>query len=249
MLNAIVVGAAGKMGKLIIKNILATKDIKLVGAIEAPKCKFLNKDAGIAAGTKQCNILISDKLKPFLSIADIIIDFSTGPLIDTAKIAVKNNVAIVIGTTGLKTKDKQILLKLSKNGGKIVLSSNMSIGANILFSITKFIAETLKNNYDAEIIELHHNEKKDAPSGTAKRLAEIISAVKKTSKIETHSLRIGDVVGEHTVIFATNGERIELTHKVSSRETFAIGAIQAARFLQHAKPGLYDMQDILGIKL
>ena len=156
---------------------------------------------------------------------------------------------------------------MAEKGARIVFAPNMSIGVNLLFHLCRQVAAILDEDYDIEVVEMHHNQKKDAPSGTAVRLAEIlceargldynndvrhgregITGARTKHEIGMHALRGGDVVGDHTVIFATTGERIELTHKASSRDTFARGALRAVRFLADAKPGLYDMQDVLKLK-
>ena len=173
----------------------------------------------------------------------------------------------MIGTTGLDAEQKATLAELAQKGARIVFSPNMSVGVNLLFALCDKAARLRGDDYDIEVVEMHHNQKKDAPSGTAARLGEILAKARGLSyekdvahgrvglpgarpknEIGMHSLRGGDVVGDHTVIFATSGERIELTHKASSRETFAKGAIRAVRFLADARPGLYDMQDVLHLK-
>jgi 4-hydroxy-tetrahydrodipicolinate reductase len=266
MIKVIVAGAAGRMGKLLVKNILEADDMSLIGATEIEKSPYIGKDAGITAGTANSNVSITPKLSPLLSGADILIDFSTGNVVESAELAINTGLGVVIGTTALSSEEKQKLKKLALSGGKIVFAPNMSIGVNLLFSLVEKVAKTLNENYEIEIVEMHHNQKKDAPSGTAAKLVEIAAEARKLNfdknicygrngitgarpkqEIGVHALRGGDVVGEHTVIFATNGERVELTHKASSRETFALGALEAARFLQKVGPGLYTMQDVLGL--
>ena len=265
MIKVIVAGAAGRMGKLLVKNILETNDMTLIGATEFDKSPHMGKDAGVSAGTSAANIYITPALPPLLKDADVLIDFSTGNITENAKLAITAGLGVVIGTTALSPEEKQKLEKLAVNG-KIVFAPNMSIGVNLLFSLVEKVAKTLNENYEIEIVEMHHNQKKDAPSGTAAKLVEIaaearnlnldkdicygrngITGTRPKHEIGVHALRGGDVVGEHTVIFAANGERVELTHKASSRETFALGALEAARFLQKAGPGLYTMQDVLGL--
>lgn len=266
MINVIISGAAGKMGKFLIKNVLDAKDMTLVGATEHLKSPFIGKDAGVVAGVEPSKITITSALHPLLINADVVIDFSTGPVVENAKAAVKAGVGVVIGTTALTNEQKHKLRELSELSGKIVFAPNMSIGVNLLFALVEKTAKTLNEDYEIEIVEMHHNQKKDAPSGTAAKLVEIaaqarnldltkdicygrngITGARPQHEIGVHAVRGGDVVGDHTVIFATNGERIELTHKASNRETFAIGALKAARFLQKAKPGLYSMRDVLGL--
>jgi 4-hydroxy-tetrahydrodipicolinate reductase len=195
--------------------------------------------------------------------ADVLIDFSSAAAAEAiCDAAMKSSTALVIGTTGHSAKDKQAIEAAARKI-PVVFASNFSIGVNALFSLTEQAAKTLGENFDLEIVETHHRMKKDAPSGTAKTLAEILQRVRQTknlrygregmigerekSEIGIHSVRGGDVVGDHTVIFAGQGERVELTHRASSRETFARGALRAARWVIGKPPGLYDMRDVLGI--
>jgi 4-hydroxy-tetrahydrodipicolinate reductase len=208
-----------------------------------------------------------DDLGGLVTGADVIIDFSShSATAAIAALCAKHRKALVIGTTGHSTEDRA---HISQLGSQIpmVLSSNFSTGVNALFWLTRKAAEILGPSFDLEIIEMHHRHKRDAPSGTARSLAEILAQVRQQqtesslrhgregivgertlSEIGMHSVRGGDVVGDHTVIFAGAGERIELTHKASSRETFANGALRAAHWVVNQKPGLYDMQDVLGLK-
>jgi 4-hydroxy-tetrahydrodipicolinate reductase len=208
-----------------------------------------------------------DELAPLLGAADVVIDFSSHSA--TAAIAgqcAQHAKAIVIGTTGHSAEDRSHITSLSSRI-PMVLSSNFSTGVNTLFWLTKKAAEILGPAFDLEILEMHHRQKKDAPSGTARTLAELLAQVRQqqlekvllhgregivgertNTEIGMHSIRGGDVVGDHTVIFAGAGERVELTHKASSRETFANGALRAAAWVVRQKPGLYDMQDVLGLK-
>jgi 4-hydroxy-tetrahydrodipicolinate reductase len=265
MIRVAVAGAAGRMGKRIIANILESSDMRLTGAVEIPQCPSVGMDAGLSAGAAQCGVKIVSSLADAIKDADAVIDFSTGPVTENAKLAVSKGIAVVIGTTALGEAGKKELKGLADEGGRIVAASNMSVGVNLLFNISKKVAEILGEDFDIEIVEMHHNQKKDAPSGTAVRLAEILTAARQLpssavkhgregmtgarpkKEIGMHALRGGDVVGDHTVIFAAGGERVELTHKASSRDTFAKGALRAVRFLKNARPGLYDMQDVLGL--
>jgi 4-hydroxy-tetrahydrodipicolinate reductase len=267
MIKTIVVGAAGRMGRRLVANILEADGMSLAGAVEYSASPDLDKDAGTLAGCSECGVKITADIAPLLENADAIIDFSTGTVIENAKAAVEKNCAVVIGTTALNDEQKAELKNLGENGGRIVFAPNMSVGVNLLFHVSKLVTEILGEDYDIEIVEMHHNQKKDAPSGTAVRLAEVIAKARELSyendvkhgregmvgarqknEIGMHAVRGGDVVGDHTVIFATGGERVELTHKASSRDTFAKGALRAAKFLQKANPGLYDMQDVLNLK-
>lgn len=267
MIRVTVIGAAGRMGRRLVANICEAEDMELSGAVEYSSSPFLGHDAGEVAGCGKCNINISANINDFLFVTDAIIDFSTGPVIDNVTAAVREGCSAVIGTTALGDEGKIALRNLADAGGRIVFASNMSVGVNLLFHLSKMVAGILDDDYDIEIVEMHHNQKKDAPSGTAVTLAEKVAEARGLScaddvvhgrkgivgartkkEIGMHAVRGGDVVGDHTVIFATQGERIELTHKASSRDTFAKGALRAVRFLADKAPGLYDMQDVLNLK-
>ena len=264
MINIVVIGAAGRMGRLIIKNILVSSDLKLVGAVEAKQSPLLGADAAILAGALPCGIKLTDDLQKALNEADVVIDFSTGDVVDNARESARHGAGIVIGSTSLSEQQKQELKNLVNAGAKIVCTPNMSVGVNMLFRIAGDVAKILGDSYDIELVELHHNQKKDAPSGTAMKLVEILANARNmdvnkdvcygrkgiigerpSKQIGVHAIRCGDIVGEHTIIFSTNGERIELTHKATTRETFALGALRAAKYVKDAKPGYYDMQDVL----
>ena len=192
-------------------------------------------------------IKVSDDSDFSFSNGDVLIEF-TAPQATLAHRAQMEKVkkAMVIGTTGFSSAQIEQIKKAAKTI-PIVLSPNMSIGVNILFGIVGEVARQLGNGYDIEIIEAHHHHKKDAPSGTAKKLAEEVASVvcKKTEEIPTHAIRAGDIVGDHTIIYAGAGERIELTHRAQSRDPFALGALRAAKFIVGQPPGLYNMQDVL----
>ena len=210
---------------------------------------------------------LGDDLLPLISEVDVVIDFSFhDATAQFAAVCAEHQKALVIGTTGHGDAEKSQIASL-KSTIPMVWASNYSTGVNTLFWLTRKAAEILGPTFDLEVVEMHHRMKKDAPSGTAATLAEILAAVRKQqlskvirhgrrgivgertpAEIGMHSLRGGDVVGDHTVIFAADGERLELTHKASSRETFAHGALRAAQWVVQQKPGLYDMQDVLGLK-
>ncbi len=267
MIRVVIVGAAGRMGRRLVANVMESNDMTLTGAIEVAGNPLLGQDAGMVAGVGAAGVKITDSLQQALGNADAVINFSLGDVVGDAAIAAKAGSASIIGTTALNDAQKAELKKLADNGARIVFAPNMSVGVNFLFHLIRQAATVLGDDYDIEIVEMHHNQKKDAPSGTAVRLAEIAAEARglsyandvrhgreglvgaRTNKeIGMHAVRGGDVVGDHTVMFATGGERVELTHKASSRDTFAKGALRAVRFLAGAKPGLYDMQDVLGLK-
>jgi len=244
MTKVVITGSKGRMGLALVACAPQHRDIEVVGQIDQ-----------------------GDDLRAVIDRADVVIDFSLHSATATiADLCSKHGKAMVVGTTGHDETEKS---HITNHAARIpmVLSSNYSTGVNTLFWLTRKAAEILGPGYDLEIVEMHHRLKKDAPSGTAKSLAEILAAVRHqqlakvarhgregivgertAEEIGIHSVRGGDVVGDHTVIFATPGERMELTHKASSHETFAHGALRAALWVVRQKPGLYDMQDVLGLK-
>ena len=268
MIRTIITGSAGRMGKALVAAIAANPEFQLAGATEYPASPLIGQDAGTVAGVAALGVPISAALtQEMLANADAIIDFSTGNVLENARAAAKAGLSIVIGTTALTDADKAALRKLSAQGARIVQTFNYSVGVNLLFFLSGKTASLLADDFDMEIIEAHHNQKKDAPSGTAVSLAEVVTSVKgwdydkdvrhgrqgivgarTQHEIGMHSIRGGDIVGDHTVLFAGDGERIELTHRASSRMTFAKGALRAAKWLAGASAGYYDMQDVLGLK-
>jgi len=244
MTNIIINGYRGRMGQAIIARAARMQGVKIVAQTDKENDLVGNPNEG-----------------------DVAIDFSShNATVDLARWCAKNEKALVIGTTGHTDAEASEIRKFAKEI-PMVWASNYSSGVNTLFWLTRKAAEILGPDFDLEVVEMHHRLKKDAPSGTAKTLAEILAGVRKLqldeaarhgrvgivgertqSEIGIHSIRGGDVVGDHTVIFANTGERVELTHKASSRDTFANGALRAALWVVKQKPGLYDMQDVLGLK-
>ena len=268
MTKVIMAGAAGKMGAMIIRLIKADKDMELVGALEDASSPAIGKDIGEVIGISAIGIKTTAELNSIINKADVVIDFSViTATLKTLEIAVKNNKAMVIGTTGFNDVQKKLISEAAKSI-PVVFTPNFSIGVNLLFKLVKEATKVLKDkDFDIEIVEAHHRFKKDAPSGTALKLAQIAAqekgldlkkvmvtgregSVGERSKdtIGVFSMRGGDIVGDHTVFYTTLGERIELTHKAHSRETFAKGALLAAKCLAKTKAGLYDMSDVLNIK-
>src|SRR3989338_938471 len=246
MVRIIISGISGKMGTRIAALASQDKDIEIAGALEASSNPAVGKDIGEFIGIGKMNKKIESDFNKTVSSCDVLIDFtSISATLEHLEIAVKNKKAVVIGTTGFSKEDAEKIKKASEKI-PIVFSPNMSIGANLMFKITEEIARAIGEDYDVEIMEVHHNQKKDAPSGTAKRLGEVVSKIKGKMPI-IHSMRLGNIVGDHTVIFAGKGERIELTHRASSRDAFAKGGLDAAKFLAGKKPGLYTMADVIGI--
>lgn len=269
MIRTVVVGAAGRMGRMLVGQIRADRDLVLAGAVDAPGCPALGQDAGLAAGLGEIGVPIVARLEePLAAGCDAVIDFSTPEnAVAGAALAAAAGAVVVIGATPLTAQHRAALEALARGGARILASPNLSVGVNLLFALCARVAPLLADDYDIEVVEMHHNRKKDAPSGTALRLVEILAQAagrdcardvvhgrhglpgpRPRREIGVHALRGGDVVGDHTVIFAADGERVELTHKASSRETFARGALRAVKFLVGAVPGLYDMQDVLGLR-
>jgi len=244
MLRIVISGISGKMGARIGMLASQDKNLEIAGGLEISSSPAIGKDIGEILGIGKIGKKIESDFDKIASSCDILIEFTGVPsTLKHLEIAVKNKKSMVIGTTGFSADETERIKDASKKI-PIVFSPNMSIGANLMFKITEEIARALGENYEAEIVETHHNQKKDAPSGTAKRLGEIVSKVK--GKIPPiHSVRLGDIVGDHTVVFAGVGERIELTHRAHSRDAFAKGALDAARFLIGKKPGLYAMSDVI----
>ena len=221
--RVLLIGAAGRMGKTVLD--LAGRD----------------REIAIAA---QCDL--GDSIEPAMKNCDVAIDFSQADSIDEICRAVsKHGKSLVIGTTGHSQQQRKTIEETAHSVA-IVLASNFSIGVNVLFWLTQKAAELLGSDFNPEIVETHHKMKKDAPSGTAKTLAAILKAVR-NSEISIQSLREGEIVGEHTVIFKGPGESLELTHRAANREIFALGALRAAKWIVHKTPGLYSMQDVLGL--
>jgi len=247
MIRIVISGISGKMGKRI--GVLASQDkeLEIIGGLEQQGNESIGRDIGEVLGIQKLNKKVEADFNKVIGQCDVLIEFtSPSATLDHLDMAVKNKKAAVIGTTGF-SQDQVSKVKEASSKIPIVFSPNMSIGANLLFRITEDVARSLGNDYEIEIVEAHHSQKKDAPSGTAKRLSEAISKVRgKTPTV--HSIRLGDITGDHTVIFAGKGERIELTHRAHSRDAFAKGALDAARFLIGKKPGLYTMNDVIGVK-
>ncbi|MBS4015757.1 MAG: 4-hydroxy-tetrahydrodipicolinate reductase [Candidatus Latescibacteria bacterium] len=233
MINLIVVGICGKMSGSVVSAIDQEQDMQIVSGIEAVGHPLISQPIG--KGFIQAN------LSSIIKEADVVAEFAIPEItLDNIRIAAKAKKPYIIGTTGLKdlSKIKQYADKIP-----ILISTNFSLGVNVLFNLTQKTAQALKD-FDIEIIEAHHKTKRDAPSGTAKKLAEVISIVGGNNPT-VHSIRAGDIVGEHTVMFTGKGERLELIHHATSRNAFANGVIKAIRFMYKQKPGLYAMQDVL----
>ena len=260
----IITGAAGRMGKRILTLAAEQQAFNLIGAVDYADHPDLGKDIGTLAGIEPVNVELSAN---FPEAADVMIDFSL-PVAADASIdyCVKNNVALVMGTTGLSENQ---LAKLKEASQKIAImqATNMSLGMNLLFATVGKIANSLGDDYDIEIVEAHHRFKKDAPSGSALSLAESVcketgrdypgclthgregkDALRKKGTIGMHAIRAGDIIGQHSVTYSTLGETVTIAHNAHTRDTFAHGAIRAAKWVITQKPGLYNMLDVLGLK-
>ena len=269
MIKAVVTGAAGRMGSRIINVLSASEGIRLSGVIERKGHALLGQDANGPAGIPSGGVLsvITDDLAASLKAGDVLIDFTLPEAsLQHLKACADQGKAIVIGSTGF-TKEQLAEAGTLVQKVPCVLSPNMSVGVNVCFKVLADLAKILGPDFDAEIVEWHHRLKKDAPSGTAVRMGEVvakalgrdyhqaakyhregITGARTNEEIGMQTVRGGDIVGEHTVYFIGMGERIELTHRAHTRDMFARGAVRAAKWVVGKKPGLYDMQDVLGLK-
>jgi 4-hydroxy-tetrahydrodipicolinate reductase len=266
MINVLVTGAAGRMGRQIITLLLQEDGIEVVGATEIDGHPSIGKDVGEIIGTPKIGVLISDNLDNAASRADVVVDFTNpNATLDAASYASSKAKPMVIGTTGFSGEEKIRLEELA-NRFACVISPNMSVGVNVMFEITRNLAELLGNEFDIEVMEAHHRHKKDSPSGTAIRLGEIIAestgrdfdevarferyghvGERGLNEIGIQAIRGGDIIGEHCVWFCGDGERIELIHRATNRDNFARGAIRALRWVIGKPPGVYTMRNVLGL--
>jgi 4-hydroxy-tetrahydrodipicolinate reductase len=267
MIEIIIAGAGGRMGKRLVRAVEASDEAVLGAAFERPGHSLVGEDAGVAAGVGALGVPISESLDSVAGKGRVLIDFTAPEAsVEHLRVAAENGLAAVVGTTGLST---EMLAEIRDICRKIscVLSPNMSVGMNMMFNVVGDLAASLGAGYDMEIVETHHRMKKDSPSGTALRLAEVLaratgrslddSAVyarkglvgaRTDKEIGIQCLRGGDVTGEHTVLFLGNGERLEVTHRAHSRDNFAHGALRAALWVADRPAGLFDMQDVIGLR-
>ncbi len=267
MIKIAVCGAAGRMGGRIITAIKEAEGVELSGALERPGHPMLGMDAGMVAGVGSNHVKISDDINAVVQACDVLIDFTT------PKVSLKNlevcglhKKAIVIGSTGFTPQERELARELDREI-PVVLAPNMSVGVNVCFKILADIAKILGEDFDVEIVEAHHKLKKDAPSGTAVRMGEVVAEAlgrdynkvanyhregicgeRTKEEIGMQTIRGGDIVGEHTVYFIGMGERVELTHRAHTRDMFSRGSVRAAKWVVSQKPGIYDMQDVLGLR-
>jgi 4-hydroxy-tetrahydrodipicolinate reductase len=265
-MRLIVAGAGGRMGRTLIRAIAETDGLTLVGAVESSRSPFLGQDSGVLAGLGENGVAVAADVKARASKADALIDFTTPKAsVVLSALAAQAGIIHVIGTTGL-SQDDEAKLQEAAQSAVIVKSGNMSLGINLLAALAKRVARTLGEEFDIEILEMHHNKKIDAPSGTALLLGRAAAegrdvslsqrsvrvrdgetGARKAGDIGFASLRGGTVVGDHSVIFAGPGERLELSHKAEDRMIFARGALRAALWARGKKPGIYSMVDVLDI--
>jgi 4-hydroxy-tetrahydrodipicolinate reductase len=266
MVKVVVTGAAGRMGREIVRLVHGAEGLVLHGAVERPGLA-VGQDPGLLAGAGTTGLQVVDSLQAALRGAGVLVDFTHFEASAAhAEACAAAGVPIVIGSTGF-TPEARARVVAAARRIPVVLSPNMSVGVNVLFELVRQAASVLGDAYDVEIVELHHKRKKDAPSGTAVRLAEVAAEAlgrdpgqdltyarhgmigeRPAREIGLQTLRGGDVVGEHTVFFCGEGERLELTHRATAREQFARGAVRAARWIAGRPPGLHDMFDVLGLR-
>jgi len=265
ILRIAIAGSAGRMGQTLIEAVLADPALTLAAALEQPGHAALGRDPTLGAG-KTSALRITDDVTAALEASDVLIDFTRpqGSLLHLERCAALGR-AMVIGTTGFSAADQAQISRAAERIA-LVIAPNMAVGVNVVFKLAEMAARALGDGYDVEIVEAHHRHKVDAPSGTALKLGELVAAAlgrdlascavhgrhgdtgeRDPRAIGFHALRGGDMVGEHTVLFAGSGERVEVTVRSSSRMTYALGALRAAKYLRGRAPGRYDMFDVLGL--
>ncbi|MCG6887055.1 MAG: 4-hydroxy-tetrahydrodipicolinate reductase [Proteobacteria bacterium] len=267
MIKVGITGASGRMGRALIEAVNTADNLSVSAAVERPDSAVIGVDAGEMAGIGQLGVTVVDNLSATINEVDVLIDF-TRPEVTLANLGICHQAGkrIIIGTTGFDEAGKLAIATASRDIG-VVFAPNMSVGVNLCFKLLDLAARVLGDDVDIEIIEAHHRHKVDAPSGTALRMGEVVAGAlgrnlrdcavygrqgltgeRDRKAIGFETIRAGDIVGEHTVMFADVGERIEITHKASSRMTFAKGAARAATWIMQQENGLFDMQDVLGLK-
>jgi 4-hydroxy-tetrahydrodipicolinate reductase len=267
MIRVVVTGVAGRMGSSIVKVVRDSDDMELVGATERPGSAHIGLDVGLACRLGAMEIAVEEDLaKALAKGADVVIDFSTPDAsVGHAKLCAEKKIALVVGSTGFTARAREEIAAAAKSI-PILTAPNMSVGVNLMLRLVAEAAQVLGEGFDVEIVEMHHRQKKDSPSGTALRLGEVVASAlgrdpstdlklaragevgaRTDKEIGIQALRGGDIVGEHTVFFIGPGERLEITHRASSRDQFAQGAVRAARYLVGKPAGLYDMKGVLGL--
>ena len=266
-LRIAIAGSSGRMGHMLIEAALKAPDVDLTAALDQAGSGTIGRDAGELVGLPSCGVKVAADVDAALARADCLIDFTRpeGTIAHLAACAARG-VSMVIGTTGLSPEQKHAVREASERVA-VVFAPNMSVGVNLVFKLLDVAARVLGDGYDVEIIEAHHRHKVDAPSGTALRMGEVVAAAlgrdlaqcaiygregtigeRSPATIGFATVRGGDIVGDHTAMFAGTGERVEIVHKAASRMTYALGALRAARFLTGRRSGLFDMQDVLGLR-
>ncbi|MCW9014501.1 MAG: 4-hydroxy-tetrahydrodipicolinate reductase [Gammaproteobacteria bacterium] len=266
MLNIAITGAGGRMGKTLIEACNQSDHCQVTAAFERLDSSLIGADAGELAGIGSIGVAVAGDIDSMVDQFDVMIDFTTvDSTLDHLETCKQNNKKIVIGTTGFSSEQKKIIEDAANNIA-VVFAPNMSVGVNLCLKLLQTAAAIMGDDADIEVIEAHHRHKVDAPSGTALRMGEVVAdtlgrnldecavygregqtGARDPETIGFETIRAGDIVGDHTVMFATEGERVEITHKASSRMTFAKGAVRAAKWLQGKEKGLFDMQDVLGL--
>jgi len=266
VIKAVVAGASGRMGRRLVALLRESGDFHVIGAVERKDHPDLGRDAGEVAGVGPIGVAIVDAIGKALPGAQVLLDF-TAPVaaMSHTEAASQAGVAAVVGTTGLTQSDLARVQELAKKI-PIMQSPNMSVGVNVLYGVIAQVAKGLGDGYDIEVIEAHHHFKKDSPSGTAEKIAQVLAEAlgrdlrkvgvygrhgmvgeRKREEIGVHAIRAGDIVGEHTILFGGMGERIEIVHRAQSRDNFAYGALRAARWIVGKPAGVYDMLAVLGL--
>lgn len=267
MVKLAVCGAAGRMGGRIIAAIKEASGVELSGALERPGHPMVGQDAGYNAGLGAIGVAISDDLNAVVQGCDVLIDF-TAPKVSLKNLEVCSlfKKSIVIGSTGFTAEERALAAELAREI-PVIIAPNMSVGVNVCFKVLSDMAKILGEDFDVEIVEAHHRLKKDSPSGTAVRMGEVVAEAlgrdydkvanfhregicgeRTHEEIGMQTIRGGDIVGEHTVYFIGMGERVELTHRAHTRDMFSRGSVRAAKWVVTAKPGIWDMQDVLGLR-
>ena len=267
MIKIAVCGAAGRMGQRIINSIIEAEGVQFCGALERPGHSAVGQDAALLAGCGTSDVRITDSLNAVVAACDVLIDFTSPKVsLKNLEVCALHKKSIVIGSTGFTPEERALAAELAKEI-PAVLAPNMSVGVNVCFKVLKDVAKTLGDDFDVEIVELHHNKKKDSPSGTAVRMGEVVAEAlgrdynkvanyhregicgeRSKEEIGMQTVRGGDIIGEHTVYFIGMGERIEISHRAMTRDMFSRGSVRAAKWVVGKAPGIYDMQDVLGLK-
>lgn len=262
-----ILGCSGRMGRMLIREVGGAAGCRVTAATEQPGADAVGRDAGAVAGLDPLGVTVVDDTRAAAAASDVLVDFTVpAAAAGHAAVAAETGTALVIGTTGLEAVHTAAL-ETAAASVPVVYAPNMSLGVNLLFAVTEQVAQALGDDWDIEIVEMHHKHKADAPSGTAlgfgraaargrgveldavaDRGRDGVTGARRLGDIGFAVLRGGDVAGEHSVVFATDSERIELTHKAGSRAIFARGAVRAARWAAGRAPGLYDMADVLGLR-